>query len=102
MRTIKVPPLRNPRSFYHFHFCMIMNGGGAQTDRNGNIRRQTFRRCPYAVLNLPHGFDAPINGDRIRESYKRLSRLLHPDKRPTGKERDDAQELFIEIQHACK
>lgn len=80
--------------------------GGSQTDRSGNDNssRKSFRRSPYAVLNLSHGFDAkqPINGDKIRESYKRLSRLLHPDKRPAGKERDDAQELFIEIQHACK
>jgi len=81
-----------------------MNGGG-HTDRSGNGRRRSFRRSPYAVLNLSHGSDENhrlINNDKIRESYKRLSRLLHPDKRPAGKERNDAQELFIEIQHACK
>ncbi|KAL7436557.1 hypothetical protein ACHAXH_002969 [Discostella pseudostelligera] len=79
-----------------------MNGSG-HTDRSGNGGRRSFRRSPYAVLNLSHGSDSmhhPINRDKIRESYKRLSRLLHPDKRPAGKERDDAQELFIEIQHA--
>ena len=80
--------------------------GGSQTDRSGNDNssRKSFRRSPYAVLNLTQGFYAkqPINGDKIRESYKRLSRLLHPHKRAAGKERDDAQELFIEIQHACK
>ena len=70
-----------------------------------------FRRSPYAVLNLPQRnshdnnesiHQQPISDDKIRDSYKRLSRLLHPDKRPPGKERDDAQELFIELQHACK
>lgn len=102
MWGLRVSPPQSPGAASHNN--IIMNGG-AQTDRNGDqTRRQSFRRSPYAVLNLPHGFDAhhPINGDKIRESYKRLSRLLHPDKRPTGKERDDAQELFIEIQHACK
>ena len=71
-----------------------------------------FRRSPYAVLNLPQRnshddnnesiHQQPISDYKIRDSYKRLSRLLHPDKRPPGKERDDAQELFIELQHACK
>ena len=71
-----------------------------------------FRRSPYAVLNLPQRnphdnnesihHRQPISDEKIRDSYKRLSRLLHPDKRPPGKERDDAQELFIELQHACK
>ena len=59
---------------------------------------------PYAVLNLPQSLDGehPISYDRIRDSYKRLSRLLHPDKHPPGKERDDAQDLFIELHYACK
>lgn len=64
----------------------------------GNSR--SFRRSPYAVLNLDD--KRAIGDDKIRDSYRRLSRLLHPDKRPPGKERDDAQELFIELQHACK
>lgn len=53
-------------------------------------------RCPYAVLNLPVG----CNGNDIKDAYKRLSRLLHPDKRRAGKERDDAQEAFIELTNA--
>ncbi|KAL7496873.1 hypothetical protein ACHAWT_004972 [Skeletonema menzelii] len=53
-------------------------------------------RCPYAVLNLPTG----CNDDDIKDAYKRLSRLLHPDKRRAGKERDDAQEAFIELTNA--
>ena len=75
------------------------NGNG-----NGNGSIRPFRRSPYAVLNLPQSRDEeqPISDDKIRDSYKRLSRLLHPDKRPPGKEREDAQEIFIEMQHACK
>ena len=60
-------------------------------------------RSPYVVLNL-HQDDEhrPISDDKIKDSYKRLSLLLHPDKQVTEKERDDAQELFIELQLACK
>ncbi|KAL9188437.1 hypothetical protein ACHAXT_006815 [Thalassiosira profunda] len=67
-----------------------MSGGGAS------------RRSPYAVLNLPcSGGDVPpINDEQIRNAYRRLSRLLHPDKRPPGQEREDAQSVFIELQHA--
>ena len=53
-------------------------------------------RCPYAVLNLPIGCD----DDDIKDAYKRLSRLLHPDKRRAGRERDAAQESFIELTNA--
>eukprot|EP00985_Skeletonema_marinoi_P034401 scaffold43810_cov212-Skeletonema_marinoi.AAC.1 len=53
-------------------------------------------RCPYAVLNLSIGSD----DDGIKDAYKRLSRLLHPDKRRAGKERDAAQEAFIELTNA--
>lgn len=53
-------------------------------------------RCPYAVLNLPIGSD----DDDIKDAYKRLSRLLHPDKRRVGRERDAAQESFIELTNA--
>lgn len=63
------------------------------------------RRSPYAVLNLPRtrdGDERPIGDDDIRDAHKRLSRILHPDKRPPGKEREDTQELFVEMQHACE
>ena len=53
-------------------------------------------RCPYAVLNIPKGCD----DDAIKDAYKRLSRLLHPDKRRPGAERDAAQESFIELTNA--
>ncbi len=53
-------------------------------------------RCPYAVLNLPIDSD----DDDIKDAYKHLSRLLHPDKRRPGKERDAAQEAFIELTNA--
>ena len=53
-------------------------------------------RCPYAVLNIPIGSD----DDDIKDAYKRLSRLLHPDKRRAGRERDAAQESFIELTNA--
>lgn len=62
-------------------------------------------RSPYAVLNLPQKQQSSVavSDDRIRESYKKLSRLFHPDKHPTpGQQRDDAQELFIELYYACK
>ena len=71
-----------------------------------NRGAQPHHHCPYAVLNLPsHNDDdkqqkQPISDDKIRDAYKRLSRVLHPDKRPPGKERDDAQELFSTLQHA--
>lgn len=70
--------------------------------------RGGFRRSPYAVLNIPRSCDhgaqkaIAISSERIRESYKRLSRLLHPDKRLPGEEQEDAQEMFIEVQHACE
>jgi hypothetical protein len=65
---------------------------------------QHHRRSPYAVLNLPQQqqSSAAVCDNRIRDSYKRLSRLFHPDKHPPGKQRDDAQELFIELYYACK
>ena len=79
---------------------------GGSKSGNGNNTRYTpsssNRRNPYAVLNLSQSSLNKISDESIRDSYKRLSRLLHPDKRPPGKERDDAQELFIELQHACK
>jgi curved DNA-binding protein CbpA len=52
--------------------------------------------CPYAVLNIPVG----SNDEDIKDAYKRLSRLLHPDKRPSGSERQAAQEIFIELRDA--
>ncbi|KAL7542584.1 hypothetical protein ACHAXR_012102 [Thalassiosira sp. AJA248-18] len=70
---------------------------------NGGHHSNRFSRSPYAVLNLPPSSgenNQPISDDKVRDSYKRLSRLLHPDKRPPGKEREDAQEIFIELQHA--
>ena len=94
-----------------------MSGGGGQSNHGGNTGDAINRRSPYAVLNLSPTVDEhggnnnnsahqhqhqPISDDKIRDSYKRLSRLLHPDKRPPGKEREDAQEIFIELQHACK
>lgn len=51
--------------------------------------------CPYAVLNIPVG----SNDEDIKDAYKRLSRLLHPDKR-SGSERHAAQEIFIELRDA--
>lgn len=69
-----------------------MNGG----DRIN--RRPVVRRSPYAVLNCRRG----CRDDEVRDSYKRLSRLLHPDKRPPGREREDAQELFTELRNACE
>jgi len=67
--------------------------------------------CPYATLNLPvinttvSGHDRYVsrNGvsdNEIRDAYKTLSRRLHPDKRPPGRERDDAQEIFTELLNA--
>ena len=90
-----------------------------------------LRRSPYAVLNLPESgrftnhrrWQQPQVGDKhenplkraggrisrraisdeeVREAYKRLSRLFHPDKRPPGKEREEAQEIFIELLNACE
>lgn len=52
--------------------------------------------CPYAVLNIPVG----SNDEDIKDAYKRLSRLLHPDKRSAGSERQAAQEIFIELRDA--
>ena len=77
--------------------------GGSKSGNGSDERSSVFhRRNPYAVLNLSQSSLNKISDESIRDSYKRLSRLLHPDKRPPGKERDDAQELFIELQHACK
>ena len=86
--------------------------GGRKSDNGGDSNTRypsspSHRRSPYAVLNLSQTSSNEkqqrvVTEDKIRDSYKRLSRLLHPDKRPPGKERDDAQELFIELQHACK
>ena len=75
------------------------NGNGSNTRY---LSSSSHRRTPYAILNLSQNSLNKISDESIRDSYKRLSRLLHPDKRPPGKERDDAQELFIELQHACK
>jgi DnaJ family protein C protein 11 len=68
------------------------------------LQQQQYLRSPYAVLNLPQQqqSSAAVSDDRIRESYKRLSRLFHPDKHPPGKQRDTAQELFIELYYACE
>jgi len=76
--------------------------GGNKSGNVSNEKYSSYRRSPYAVLNLSQSSLNKISNETIRDSYKRLSRLLHPDKRPPGKERDDAQELFIELQHACK
>ena len=69
-------------------------------------------RCPYATLNLPSTGESSdqdwsftrkaVSDDEIRDAYKRLSRLLHPDKRPPGRERDAAQEIFTELMDACE
>ena len=75
--------------------------------------KNNAHRCPYATLNL-HGINSVVTGhDRyssrnvvsdndIRDAYKKLSRVLHPDKRPPGRERDDAQEIFTELLNACE
>ena len=73
-------------------------------------QRGPSNRCPYATLNLIPAVgvgDDPsqnfqVSDDDIRDAYKRLSRLLHPDKRPPGRERDDAQGIFTEMMNACK
>jgi len=83
-----------------------MDRGSKSSNGSDNNTRSSVssshRRSPYAILNLSQSSLNKISDISIRDSYKRLSRLLHPDKRPPGKERDDAQELFIELQHACK
>lgn len=43
-----------------------------------------------------------VSDNEIRDAYKTLSRRLHPDKRPPGRERDDAQEIFTELLNACE
>ncbi|EED91170.1 heat shock protein, partial [Thalassiosira pseudonana CCMP1335] len=81
---------------------------------NGSQPVHPLLRSPYAVLNLPDNSrqrsswstDTSVDGarrvgeDEIKDAYKQLSRLLHPDKRRPGKERDDAQEVFIELMNA--
>jgi preprotein translocase subunit Sec63 len=73
--------------------------------------RGASNRCPYATLNLLgpdcSGINqdptrAQVSDDDIRDAYKKLSRLLHPDKRSPGKEREDAQEIFTELMNACE
>jgi preprotein translocase subunit Sec63 len=74
---------------------------------NNEPNKGTAHRCPYATLNLvgadnrsaTHPF---VSDDEIRDAYKRLSRLLHPDKRPPGRERDVAQDIFTELMNACE
>eukprot|EP00804_Cyclotella_cryptica_P021781 CCRYP_000775-RA/>CCRYP_000775-RA protein AED:0.24 eAED:0.24 QI:250/1/1/1/1/1/2/2392/748 len=89
---------------------------------NGNTRKKARppttmappRRCPYATLNLPDrshncnndkgawpsSWADRVSDDEIRDAYKRLSRHLHPDKFPPGREREDAQEIFTELMNA--
>jgi hypothetical protein len=87
----------------HQTTCSEMSG-------SGKTNRGASNRCPYATLNLS-GPDsgikhdptrAQVSDDDIRDAYKKLSRLLHPDKRSPGKEREDAQEIFTELMNACK
>ncbi|KAL7554371.1 hypothetical protein ACHAWF_017823 [Thalassiosira exigua] len=95
--------------------------GGGGGDGPSSVR-PVVRRSPYAVLNLPptttragsgsgsgsgsgggeEGREdrRPVGDDEVRDAYKRLSRLLHPDKRPPGREREDARETFLELRNA--
>ncbi len=102
-----------------------MGGGGQGTAPNGSGNNTSsrpirpFRRSPYAVLNLPENSrrqihvrqdrranarvgQSTVSEEEIRDAYKRLSRIFHPDKRPPGKEREDAQEMFLELTNACE
>ncbi|KAL7463634.1 hypothetical protein ACHAXS_003999 [Conticribra weissflogii] len=69
-----------------------------------------FRRSPYAVLNLSEIGDdhrsrsglqtymkRDVTQEEIREAYKRLSLLFHPDKQQVGEARGQAQEMFHEL-----
>jgi hypothetical protein len=69
-----------------------------------------MKRCPYATLNV-HRVECAaghvpsvhqVSDNEIREAYKRLSRIFHPDQRPPGKEREDAQEVFTELMNSCE
>jgi len=48
---------------------------------------------PYAVLNVAPNATA----DEIQKSYKFLSRSFHPDKQPPGRNRDIAQNYFVQF-----
>lgn len=74
-----------------------------------------FRRSPYAVLNLSeivgghHSrfglrtcMKKDVTQEEIREAYKRLSLLFHPDKQAPGEARDQAQEMFHELTNSCE
>ncbi len=74
-----------------------------------------FRRSPYAVLNLSEIGDDHRSGsglqtymkrdvtqEEIREAYKRLSLLFHPDKQQVGEARGQAQEMFHELTNSCE
>ena len=65
------------------------NGNGSNTRY---LSSSSHRRTPYAILNLSQNSLNKISDESIRDSYKRLSRLLHPDKRPPGKEREEDSE----------
>ncbi|EJK76581.1 hypothetical protein THAOC_01647 [Thalassiosira oceanica] len=56
----------------------------------------TDQADPYAVLNLP---DRNVSDASVRDAYRKLSRLLHPDKRPPG-DQADAESMFNTLQGA--
>ncbi|KAJ1837836.1 hypothetical protein LPJ73_007270, partial [Coemansia sp. RSA 2703] len=50
----------------------------------------------YAVLNVAR----TASGDEVRDAYRRLSRLFHPDRHQTAERRQWAQQQFHVIQRA--
>ncbi|GBE87408.1 DnaJ-domain-containing protein [Sparassis latifolia] len=54
------------------------------------------REFLYAVLNLP----TTASDNEIRERYKQLSVVFHPDKQHDGQAKDTATKRFLEVQKA--
>ncbi len=66
---------------------------GDYSSQDAADQGQSVLENPYSILNLTNR--ASI--DEIKASYKLLSRAFHPDKQPTGDNRESAQQYFIQL-----
>jgi DnaJ family protein C protein 11 len=86
---------------WHEYCIPLISHRMSQSKRDGDTPKQKENPLGregflYSVLNLPD----TASSEEVRERYKALSVLFHPDKQREESTKDTASKRFLEIQKA--